>query len=270
MYCGKPLTGGRGREHIVPRWYLSERGITKKPVVVSHFDKDGNALARRPLVLDAFLAGRVCRACNSGWMSSLERAAQPVLRPLIAGTKLLGFLSAAETEIVSRWACKTVFALSDSTMGERRVPAHHARQLAFNRPGIPQELIIVGARSEFDVPFDFLEIPNWEFMDVPKPGKTGGHVDTSRSYKVAVQFGHLVLIVAYWTGGSYLYGVDEEMHTVLWAQRGKDVVYRRRPEPIILDASHFLHHSARSLGLVSDKVPSGIVRPYSLQPPQAP
>ncbi|MGH2922380.1 MAG: hypothetical protein ACRDKU_09965, partial [Gaiellaceae bacterium] len=48
---------------------------------------------------------RVCESCNNGWMSELEKAAQPVLLPLIEGKSKK--LVPVEQEVVAVWAIKT-------------------------------------------------------------------------------------------------------------------------------------------------------------------
>jgi hypothetical protein len=61
-------------------------------------------------------AKQVCPTCNHGWMSRLEKATAPVMKPLILGQQQL--LSPAEQVRLARWAVKTAATLEFAYHGE--------------------------------------------------------------------------------------------------------------------------------------------------------
>jgi hypothetical protein len=68
---------------------------------------DDTILESRQQVASNFVEGRVCGACNNGWMNDLETEAMEILKPLIAGTVSLVCISDAQRTIVAKWATKT-------------------------------------------------------------------------------------------------------------------------------------------------------------------
>jgi hypothetical protein len=81
---------------------------------------------------------QVCRTrCNNGWMSRLETAVQPILRPMLKGIALR--LSEAEQAVLATWAVKTAMMLActdrDSTKVPRREDYGHLRIHQVPPPG---------------------------------------------------------------------------------------------------------------------------------------
>lgn len=68
----------------------------------------------------------VCGACNNGWMSSLEAAAQPILTPLIL--RQPAELDAAAQKTLATWATKTAMVYQLTTKHEAIRP-HQFRAL---------------------------------------------------------------------------------------------------------------------------------------------
>ena len=71
----------------------------------------------------------VCRPCNGGWMSRLETAVIPVLKPLILGQPAM--LSASDQQTLATWAIKTALTLNE--LGNEKklnLPASVYRHLA--------------------------------------------------------------------------------------------------------------------------------------------
>lgn len=66
------------------------------------------------------MTGSVCKQCNNGWMSILERKAKPILAPLILGEKRT--LSETEQELVATWTIKTAICLQRTVPDETAFP----------------------------------------------------------------------------------------------------------------------------------------------------
>jgi hypothetical protein len=66
--------------------------------------------------------GRVCKACNNGWLSSLEIAARPIVAGLVAGTSGLDALSDSDRSLLATWLYKVLLVAVSSDLGEYEIP----------------------------------------------------------------------------------------------------------------------------------------------------
>ena len=97
------------QEHALPRWLA--KLFTDDVVDFSQRIHDGSEPRGRLWRGRPFSAtvGTVCRACNNGWMSDLENASAPILKPLVRGEETT--LTSAEQHQVATWAVKTMLML---------------------------------------------------------------------------------------------------------------------------------------------------------------
>ncbi len=105
MFCG--ATGGLTQEHIFPAWleryvpgdgdFTMYRAKTTDREVLSEATWSTRELDVR--------VGAVCHNCNHGWMSDLETAVQPIMRPILLEQDTM--LSGDERLTLARWICKT-------------------------------------------------------------------------------------------------------------------------------------------------------------------
>jgi hypothetical protein len=126
IFCHQPLARNRAREHVLPRWL--EREIGGEFAYYSHPIEGDTSSAFTLLDTDVVSAtagtrveGRVCRACNGTWLSSLEVAAQPVVSNLVFGRAGMDSLSAGERELLATWLYKTLLVGVSSGSGEYEV-----------------------------------------------------------------------------------------------------------------------------------------------------
>ena len=124
----------RGREHVFADW-LNSIGLESGQVEI-HTGRL-NRVARR-WTTEGFTATvrAVCDDCNHGWLSQLERAAKPVLTPLILGQPTE--LSTEDQRLTAVWVFKTALAAMLSSSDEQRaqgygVPAAEYQALYDNR-----------------------------------------------------------------------------------------------------------------------------------------
>jgi len=104
VFCGHPNVT---KEHVFPLW-LRKVVIDEVADHMSiQLDRSGAVIEHRTYQAGAFSleVKRVCQEeCNGGWMSRLERTAQPLLQPMLEGwsipgsteTGFVGFLSSFE------------------------------------------------------------------------------------------------------------------------------------------------------------------------------
>jgi hypothetical protein len=209
-------------EHIVPDWlqaYLCIKSETVVPLLVR--TKDFAPLDERRHHFAAFKAGGVCRGCNGGWMRELENQAKPILIALIEGARPFSTLTDLERFTVARWTLKTVAVLNrTSSYGNRGgsarpIPDEHLQELQTG--GMPSDVLVVAAmRANPDKPFDFLQFASWQN---PPNGLPLEEDHCRRSYKVALSFGQLILITAYYPSSDYAYGMNRKFCFEMWAKR---------------------------------------------------
>lgn len=168
--------------------------------------------------MGAFVAGNVCPNCDHGWMSQLEVQVKPILIRLIGDPLLLETLTRDEKFTVARWALKTAAVLNGcSTYGTsgdgigRPVPDEHIRTLA--RGGQPDDVLVVGAGCQLAKAVDFLQ---YAFWTAPANSIALNEKDFVDSYKIALSFRDLVLMVAYYPSTDYAYGINTHHYVPLW------------------------------------------------------
>jgi hypothetical protein len=114
-FCGstQPLT----REHLFGKW-VSKIGLDLSPA--SHHSSALNGLPRDLGVQPRYRlqVKNFCAACNNGWMSKMEKAAQRVLTPLILGNP--GKIALEDQGIIAMWAQKTALTAMLVSSDEQR------------------------------------------------------------------------------------------------------------------------------------------------------
>jgi hypothetical protein len=229
FFCGHQLQTKKAQaptssthEHIVPDWlqtYLRIKSETVVPLLVR--TKDFAPLDVRRHHFAAFKAGGVCKGCNGGWMHELENQAKPILIALIEGTRSFSSLTGVERFIIARWTLKTVAVLNrTSSYGNRNesarpIPDQHLQILQAGE--MPSDVLVVATiQPNPDKRFDFLQFACWQN---PPNGLRLEEDHCKRSYKVALSFGQLILIAAYYPSNDYAYGMNSKFCFEMWARR---------------------------------------------------
>lgn len=215
VFCGLEIAPGeRSREHVIPQWLLDHLGIRRAAITPSHTKPDGTVVSQRSHTLENLQEGRVCERCNTGWMSTLETEAMPLLVPLFSGDKTVVELTAPERVTVARWAAKTTFALNSASNYLKNVPPEHFTAI---RTAFPRGLAVFGQQHHNTLPFYWLQTSAWH-MTVPEHSRI--REAPPSSYKVTLQFGKLLLLVAHWPLEGWRYGLWPGIHVPLWPQTG--------------------------------------------------
>ena len=107
LFCRASLSGARAREHVFPTWLRQAMDVEVGEVTQTHVAVDGDSAPARRHTLSAFVEGRVCERCNSGWMSRLETDVKSALLGLSRGEVEIDDVSLSERRDLSRWTAKT-------------------------------------------------------------------------------------------------------------------------------------------------------------------
>jgi len=104
IFCGvSPTTD----EHIFSRWthkYMLPRtlGKAKSHIGAQHVDRVVGADFKLPGAIRDWQVKCVCGSCNNGWMSRLDTAVEPLMKPLILGQNTRLFEKDCQT--IATWA----------------------------------------------------------------------------------------------------------------------------------------------------------------------
>jgi hypothetical protein len=82
---------------VVAQWLQAELNLNDVEITPTwHAQPLGELLDQRRQPWGTLLVGRICAACNNGWMSDLEVEVQPILTPLVRAERDSAHLTAAE------------------------------------------------------------------------------------------------------------------------------------------------------------------------------
>jgi hypothetical protein len=226
LFCGRDLKGVRSQEHVFPQWLLDELEMRAKQVSAVHVfrpddqDAEAQVLSVRSLSYENIREGRVCARCNNEWMSDLERNCQAILREIIYGRRVPQELSEAECLLIARWATKTAYVLNSSANYTIKVPSQHLRELRESPSNLPWGVVVVATTSTH-FGSSWLQSTRWLLCAPDSLTKPIASLMDSRTYKIGIQFGHMVLAVVWHAipGWWKMFWLDH--HTVLWPLRGK-------------------------------------------------
>jgi hypothetical protein len=204
---------------VLPTWLQKHLGIEGFPLTPTRYTSRGVEVDRRAHPVSELVAGRVCVDCNSGWMSRLEVAAMPVLKPLMDGQRTPGQLDEAERRVLGRWALKTTYALNDSSNYPWKVPPAHALRVRSEADPFPPEVMVTAQVHEPDQPFDWLQASSWVVSAKARPRL--GDIRPG-SYKVGFQLRRLLLLASWWSLPGWVPHLRPGLHVPVWP--GTDAV----------------------------------------------
>ena len=185
LFCGgeKNLT----QEHVIAQWLQRELGISQETVWI--FGGSENEIkADRELVMNRFTDGRICRACNTNWMSKLEDENKEHILNLIKKKNIENeflYLSDGGNNSFARWAFKTALLLGSNVKDVLKIPPAHFEALYHGN--IPNGVMIEIAFS------DYVETVGWKVGDAT--WNESGMDDAP--YMVMLQLENLLIRVTY-------------------------------------------------------------------------
>ncbi len=218
LFCEAPLDNrNRSREHVIPAWLAQHLGVTNELIAPNHrSSRTWKILSLRKQTVNGLLEGRVCKTCNTGWMSNLESSIQSLLVQLMRTEQHVRELTPEQHLQLARWACKTAWVLNSSSDFHQNVPQEHFRHLYDNKDSLPPGVIVIAQHHSSDRRFSWLQAATWPAevsedtteAQVEKLGKD--------SYKIGLQFGDLMLLVAFWPHNDWHYSLQIDLHIPLW------------------------------------------------------
>ena len=199
MFCGAGGPGGLTNEHVNPKWLLSYLHLPDGDRLFQGVaSSETGQLVEPPRVHSTynFVDGRVCEACNSGWMSRLESAAKTALTSLIDQRRSLESLSRDEAQLIGKWAAKTAYLHSWVSPLKQPVQLSHLRALHGDGGVVAPGVGVFGMQCQYVQPTAYVQTGHWPQLAGAETAET--HNTPASAYKVALQFRHLYLLVAFW------------------------------------------------------------------------
>jgi hypothetical protein len=218
MFCNKP-TDRWSEEHVIPEWLLDYFNISAQDQTFQGYaTSEGTVSERRIYATRRLVDGRVCTPCNTGWMSDLENNVKVPLVNLIERRRTIWELTVEESEVVAKWAVKSAYTLANISLASEPALAEHLWHLSGARGKIPAGVAVFGFQAGYDKAVSFLQIPSWP--QVLQAGQSPQPVEgTAGSYKIAWQFGHLILLVAYYSKPAVQLVPVTGLHVPIWPDR---------------------------------------------------
>ncbi|HZR30649.1 MAG TPA: hypothetical protein VFA76_02185 [Terriglobales bacterium] len=232
-FCGR--AGERSKEDAIPRWLQKMLNISHGQLETLRYKIEREPmiklrrLAHRSLQVRSLLAGRICRACNTGWMSRLENEAKPLLcRLLISESPYC--LTGVEKAILARWAVKTAFVLDIMAIERHIVPPEHFREFYEDQNRLADHLIVLAGDHLPSKNFGWIARAGWQLIGPQAEVESNIPRVRGSQHKTVMQLGALLLLVATWSIADWIPSLNEMWQAPLWiAQR------------------HFLHSSSNAV-----------------------
>ena len=223
------------------------------------FDHELVQEAQRINAFQSNVAGAVCQSCNAGWMSGLETSVAHVVKKLIAGSLEFNRVSPADRIALARWACKIAYCWDLSLNNPSRVSPDHPKALYANTANLPDRVVVFGALSPISTPIDLVSDVSWIVGDFPAQRLGELDEDIHASYKYAMQFGHMVLLVVYWPNPEFILGFMPEYVTPIWIPQDRYMPGYPEFRPVFADSRQFLECMTKSIDLYPRESQGGIV-----------
>lgn len=114
-------------EHVLAQWLAREYPKGGRLTTLQEKGPGGVLLREHPAAMLDVRVKHVCKACNQGWMSSIEGNAKPLLLAMMKGTRTR--LDVAQQETVATWAAKTALVFLYAWNTPRPAPIDERRWL---------------------------------------------------------------------------------------------------------------------------------------------
>jgi hypothetical protein len=225
VYCATALNGDRRAHPTLPDWLRERLEVPALLGAGRRIAPDGKKEAVAELDADV----PACPACEQE-AAALDATVAPLLGPLVDWTRHVSELSGPERLLLSRWAASTGLALAHAA-GERAVGLTSHAALWQRPDTLPRQMLVVALQHPGSERFGWVVGPYW---DPPGARRSQAESDFAknfwRSYKVTLQLGKLLLMVAYWPSPHWRYVLWRGMHVPMWPLRGACGFYKSDPQ----------------------------------------
>ena len=169
----------------------------------------------RNLVMDSMLAGRVCKACNTRWMSGLETRSQPVIRDLLTNLSQgkIRALSGEDKFTLTQWSIKTPIACN-SFAGDIPISERHIQGFDCARGSSPGRCGVFAGHLPSRV-FGYIQKSH------DSPFVLGNHPPRDIRFGLLIDGLALLTVFADFDLG-YTFEIVEGIHEPVWPGRGHE------------------------------------------------
>lgn len=231
LFCLSALGSNRSNEHVIPVWLMEHLGVRNRGISPTRFNPEGQPKSTRRHTLDELTEGRVCRGCNSGWMSAMEATCKPLLVPLVEGIRDLGSVRLSDRAKLARWAAKTAWVLNSASNYDDLVPPQHFRHLIEGNRRLPKGVVVVAQQHALADDFFWYQGAIWPVVGDCSLREAEFERLRNESYKISLQFGRLMLLVAWWPHQPWSLVLEPGVHRPLWPNQGAVLYASSRSGP---------------------------------------
>lgn len=232
LFCDQIISGKKSNEHIFPQWLLDSFEIKTTQISPAHFSFNGDIVkSSRKHNLNNLLAGGICQQCNNGWMSTLKNSVKQNIIDLASDKKLIEDLDQKEKLLLAKWAFKTALVLNHGSNFLKNIPKKHYSHLHKYPNVLPQRVAVFAQQHWSTEKFYWIQGSQWHISS--KDSSLNKNIESiikSKSYKIALQFKNLLLLVAYNPIRNYLFSLWKGIHGSLYHPKGKTMWYKKNPD----------------------------------------
>lgn len=247
IFCNQTISGQKSKEHIIPQWALDYFKIRNTKITPTHFSSGGSVIKSvRKHTLNNLVSGKICQQCNNGWMSKLEYSVKENIINLAENKKTVVELNPKERFLLARWTFKTALALNCGSNFLKNIPQDHYSYIFKNADSLPKHVVVFAQQHRPTEKFYWIQGSQWQIegKDFSIDKKLKATIET-KSYKIALQLGYLILLVAYNPVDNYLFLCWKGIHVPLHPLKGKVMYFERDDFPWnnSIDAITIFHFS---------------------------
>lgn len=206
----------RAKEHAIPNWLIQYLNLKDWSCRSIGYGNDGYALnSKANIGSQSLLAGRVCISCNNGWMSALEGNVKPVLISLLDASRTLTDLNAEQRILLARWTVKTAYMINHTWKEPPIILPNHLEQLYKGKTSLPNGVTVFAHQHPVSSYIGWIQGRDWPCIYLLSDEKDARAMH-ARSYRLALQIGNLLLLVAYWPGRLWTYAMRNIIYNRIW------------------------------------------------------
>src|SRR5260370_14059352 len=152
-----------------------------------------------------------------------------ILTQFIDGPISLLSISNAKRTIVSRWATKTAYVIGHAAPLGKTPDPYHLHYMKENAGAVPPRVEVFGCQIISKVGFGQIQRNHWPHLTNTPPMRTAPPDGT---YKTALQFRNLMLLVAHWSAPTSELMIAAGIHIPLWPLRPVNLAHHEQCPPL--------------------------------------
>lgn len=178
-------------EHIFPQWLQEHLGVQQEVLYIYSSDSEE---PKRTLIYDKYLNGRVCKNCNTGWMSNIEHSVKPILISMLDCVAPI-YISTDQSMILAWWVYKTALTLHSASPYDSVIPQQHY-ELALQQIAPAGFMIAIAYCANKTEKPAWIQNQNWAGLSrFIQPNELESQV--KNTYRITFGFGNFVARIHY-------------------------------------------------------------------------